>query len=69
MWRPVESASIVAASNATYELRAERLTGYRSYIPLLHITPFTASGGRPKRFQSVIATTPAMWAPDECPPT
>jgi len=43
-----------ASSNATYELRADSLTGVRSYIPLMHMPPLMMSIGKPKsRGQSV----------------
>jgi len=68
--RWVLNACSISSVNLTYSLRLESLTGLRSYMPLINRPPFTVSGGKAKSFfQSVTITTPARWAPEECPET
>src|SRR5881628_3335177 len=69
-WRCELSACSISSVNLTYALRADRRTGFRSYMPLEHSPPFTVSAGRSKsRRQSVVRITPARWAPEEWPET
>jgi hypothetical protein len=70
MWRSELNASIVAGSKFTYERREDKLTGTRSYMPLISTAPLMKSGGRPRtEDQSLVTATPQRWPPDEWPPT